>query len=181
MRAFLFIIVVLVASAFPAAADQTDPRLDGLFEELRTGDAIDAELTVARILEIWSTPQSPTVRILYDRAKLSADAEDFGLAGAILDHAIGLSPNFAQSFVLRGIVKLAEEDAEGALDDFSRALDLEPRQFEAHIIIAEILLSRDEKEKAYAQLQRALEWNPHNERARDRARALLRQISSQEI
>lgn len=181
MRVFLFSIALVIASAFPALADQTDPRLDALFEELRTGDAIDAELTVARIIEIWSTPQSPTVGVLYDRAKVSADAREYEMAGAILDYAIGLSPNFAQSFALRGIVKLAQEDAEGALDDFSRALDLEPRQFEVHMAIAEVLLSRNEKEQAYAQLQRALEWNPHSEHARDRARALLRQISSQEI
>lgn len=180
MRVFLFIITFL-SFVVPAAADQTDPRLDVLFEELRAGDAIDAELTVGRIHEIWSTPASPTVGILYDRAKASADVQDLALARAILDHAIGLSPNFAQSFALRGIIKLAEDDVDSALVDFSRALELEPRQFEVRIAIAEILVARDNQQEAYAQLQRALEWNPHHEHARDRARALIRQISSQEI
>lgn len=183
MRAFFFSFAVLLMGALPvgAMADQTDPRLDGLFEELRTGEAIDSELTAARITEIWAQPQSQTVKILYDRAKASADAREYDLAKTLLDHAIGLSPNFAQSFALRGIVRLALKEEDEALDDFSKVLALEPRHFEVYVAIAELLLARREKEEAYAQLQKALEWNPHHEFARDRARALLREISSQEI
>ncbi|MEO0851279.1 MAG: hypothetical protein AAFY04_07720 [Pseudomonadota bacterium] len=41
-----------------AQADQTDPTLDTLFEELRTGGAINAEANADRILEIWADSQS---------------------------------------------------------------------------------------------------------------------------
>lgn len=180
MRTFFYIFLLFLPFG-TAIADQTDPRLDTLFEELRAGDAIDAELTVSRIRQIWSQSQSETVSILYARAKASVDSGEFELASVLLDHAIGLSPNFAQSFALRGIVRLALAEEDGALDDFSKTLALEPRQFEVHIAIAELLLARQKKDDAYAQYQKALEWNPHDEIARDRARTLLREISSQEI
>ena len=174
-------VMFLLASAGVARADQTDSRLDGLFEELRAGDAAAAELTVGRIVAIWSDSQSDTVDVLYGRARASADAGNFDLASALLDHIIGLSPNFAQGYALRGVVRLASKDTQGAVDDLSKALELEPRQFEVRIALAEMLLARDEKEEAYAMFQKALEWNPHDETARDRARMLLRSISSQEI
>ncbi|MEL7488832.1 MAG: hypothetical protein AAGJ87_16665, partial [Pseudomonadota bacterium] len=57
-----------------AVADQTDSRLDALFAELRTGDAIDAQETTDRIVDIWADAPSDTIDVLYGRAKASADA-----------------------------------------------------------------------------------------------------------
>ena len=59
-----------------AVADQSDPSLDALFQELRDGTALDAEETSQRILEIWSTASSPTVTLLYQRAYEAAMAND---------------------------------------------------------------------------------------------------------
>ncbi|WP_411818481.1 tetratricopeptide repeat protein [Hyphococcus sp. DH-69] len=170
-----------VFAAFPALADQTDPRLDSLFEELRVGDAIRAEENVARIIEIWADSQSDTVDLLYQRAELSANNGAFDLSIALLDHIIGLAPNFAQSYALRGTVRLTQEDRAGAIEDFSRALELEPRHFLVRVTLAEILLAGGSKREAYEMFQKALEWNPHDENARDRARYLRREIDGQEI
>ena len=164
-----------------ASADQTDPRLDGLFEELRVGEAIRAEENVARIMEIWADSQSDTVDVLYSRAQLSADQGEFDLATTLLDHVIGLAPNFAQGYALRGAVRLADEDRSGALEDFSRTLELEPRHFEVRTALAEILLAGGDKEDAYDMFQKVLEWNPHDEHARQRARVLRRELDGQEI
>ena len=172
---------VLIGAAAPACADQTDARLDALFAELRTGDAIDAEETVDRIIEIWADSQSDTVDLLFARAKTSADEGENNLAAALLDHIVGLSPNFAHGRALRGFVRLRLEDQQGALQDFSQVLSLEPRHFEVRIALANILLANGEKREAYAMLQKALEWNPHDDYARRRARALRRELDGQEI
>lgn len=180
MRMIFFALFAAVA-ATPARADQTDSRLDALFEELRTGDGQGAEATVERIQEIWADSQSDTVDVLYARAEAAASAENYDLAGALLDHVLGLSPSFAQGYALRGAVRLSAEDAPGALADFTRAVELEPRQFEATIAIAEVMLAGGDKSGAYDMLQKALEWNPHEKHARDRARKLREELNGQEI
>jgi tetratricopeptide (TPR) repeat protein len=164
-----------------AAADQTDVRLDALFEELRTGDGVGAEATVERIQEIWRDSQSDTVDLLYGRAEAAISAENADLAAALLDHAIGLSPNFAQAYALRGAVRLRLEDQAGSIADFTRAFELEPRQFEAAISLAEFALASGDKRGAYGLFQKALEWNPHEPHARDRAKRLRDELNGQEI
>jgi tetratricopeptide (TPR) repeat protein len=174
---------IALAASLPggASADQTDPRLDQLFEELRVGDARRAEENVARIIEIWSDSQSDTVDLLYERASLAADNGAFDLSLALLDHVVGLAPNFAQGYALRGEVRLTAEDRAGAIEDFSKALELEPRQFEIRTTLASLLLAGGERRDAYEMFQKALEWNPHDDYARRQARTLRREIDGQEI
>lgn len=185
MRAVFIAVIATLAAAGPACADQTDPRLDALFEELRTGDGAGdgagAEATIEHIQEIWSDSQSDTVDVLYERAEAAHAAGHVDLAGALLDHAIGLSPSFAQAYALRGAVRLQSEDAAGSIADFTRAIELEPRQFEATIALAEIMLASGDKRGAYEMLQKALEWNPHEEHARERAKKLRDELNGQEI
>jgi len=164
-----------------AAADQTDVRLDDLFEELRTGDGVSAEATVERIQEIWRDSQSDTVDLLYNRAEAAITAENTDLAAALLDHAIGLTPSFAQAYALRGAVRLKLDDQSGSIADFTRAIELEPRQFEAAIALAEFALAGGDKRGAYSLFQKALEWNPHEPHARNRAKMLRDQLNGQEI
>jgi predicted Zn-dependent protease len=149
--------------------------------ELRTGNGLSAEETVGRIQAIWSDSQSDTVDILFDRAQASAEAGEFALAEALLDTVIGLAPHFSQGWALRGVIRLGGENRAGALADFSRALELEPRQFEVRLALAELHLAGGDKRAAYDLLQQALEWNPHDDRARDLARRLRREIDGQEI
>lgn len=181
MRAAFLALSIGFALSGPALADQTDSRLDALFEELRTGDGRDAEGAVNRIQAIWADSQSDTADLLYERATTAIDAENLDLAAALLDHAIGLAPSFAQGYVLRGAVRLRSDNAAGAIEDFTRAVDLETRHFDARIALAEIMLASGDKRGAYDMLQRALEWNPHEEHARDRARKLREDLNGQEI
>jgi tetratricopeptide (TPR) repeat protein len=181
MRLFLFAFLGVLAGSGSAIADQTDARLDALFEELRTGEAGDAEAVAAEIDTIWTDSQSDTVDLLVARALESLDAGRYDLAEALLDHAVGLSPNFAQAHALRGAARSARGEQAGAIEDFSRAIELEPRHFEARIALAEIMLAGGDEAGAYAMLQKALEWNPHEEHARERARALRQKLDGREI
>ncbi len=182
MRLFLFaFFAVSFGLGQPALADQTDARLDGLFEQLRTGDGADAEAVAAEIDSIWTDAQSDTVDLLISRALGGLEARQFDLAQALLDHAIGLSPNFAQGYALRGAARTASDDQAGAIADFSRAIELEPRHFEARIALAEIMLAGGDARGAYDMLQKALEWNPHEAHARERARSLRQKLDGQEI
>jgi tetratricopeptide (TPR) repeat protein len=178
----LFLIGLFASTAFgPAYADQTDPRLDRLFENLRTGEGEDAETIVAEIQAIWSDSQSDTVDLLGARAADAAAAGERDLATSLLDHAIGLSPSFMQAYALRGSLRLAEGDQPGALADFHRAIALEPRQFDVSIALGELAAAAGDKRAAYQHFQNALEWNPHESHARARAASLRPAIDGSEI
>lgn len=181
MRAGFLSAILALCVPGPALADQADPRLEALFEELRAGGAEDADAIVEQIHAIWADSQSDTVDLLFERALSAVTAEEFDLAGALLDHAVGLAPSFAEAYALRGAVRLQADDQAGSIADFSRAIELEPRQFEARIALAEVLLAGGDKKGAYDMLQAALEWNPHEEHARERARRLRDQLDGQEI
>lgn len=181
MRSLFCVLISFILTAPAAMADQTDPRLDLLFEELRTGDALDAETNVVRIREIWSDAQSDTVDLLFARANESATQGAFDLSEALLDHVVGLAPNFAQGYALRGIVHLNQEDRKRAVDDFTKVLQLEPRHFEVQLTLAGILYSAGDLRDAYEMYQKVLEWNPHDETARQRSRELRRTLDGQEI
>jgi len=165
----------------PSAADQTDPRLDLLFEELRTGEARRAEENISRIAEIWSDAESDTVDLLYARAEESVMTGADDLAMTLINHVIGLAPNFAEGYAFRGMLRLETNDRAGAMEDFSKVLELEPRQFVVRLVLAGILEGSGAKREAYDMYQKVLEWNPHNEAAGQRARALRRDLDGQEI
>jgi tetratricopeptide (TPR) repeat protein len=181
MRLFLLAFSLSLGAAGAAFADQTDPRLDRLFLELRTGEAVSANENVDRIVEIWSDSQSDTVDLLFARAAASADAGEVELSITLLDHVVGLAPNFAQGFALRGAMRLRIDDVAGAVGDFSTAIRLEPRHFGALIALAQVLEANGDKPQAYETYQDALEWNPHDEHALRRAKALRDELAGQEI
>lgn len=179
IRLSLMSLVAAGFSASAANADQTDPHLDRLFSELRTSDDPDAVLE--EIGEIWRDSQSDTVDLLYARAEAAMAAGALDLAGALLDHAVGLAPSFAQAHVLRGAVRLQAQDPAGAIADFSRAIELEPRQFQARIALAELMAAAGDARGAFDMLQKALEWNPNDPTALRMAKRLREQLDGQEI
>lgn len=181
MRVIIGIFSILLGLTVSAAADQTDPRLDLLFEELRTGDAVRAEENVARILDIWADADSDTIDLLYSRAVATSAQGNHDLALMLLDHVVGMSPSFAQGYALRGDVRLASGDRAGAIRDYSKVLELEPRHFEVRAILGGLYLASGDKRFAYEMYQGFLEWNPHDENVRRATRALRRELDGQEI
>jgi len=179
MRLILFAILCLAAA--PAAADQTDPRLDRLFQSLRTGAGGEAGAVAEMIQSIWNDSQSDTVDLLFARALAAQAAGERELAIALLDHAVGLAPSFMQAHALRGSLRLSAGDEAGALGDFMRAIELEPRQYDVRIALAEIMAANGDKRGAFEMLQKALEWNPHEAYALERARRLQAEINGSEI
>ena len=177
--ALLFLLVGLISG--PAFADQTDARLPALFEELRRSTALDAPAIELEISGIWAEPQSGTVAVLTRRALESLEAEDWALAEALMDHAIGVAPSFAEAYALRGFARLRNSDSSGAALDFERAVELEPRHFRARAALSALLLASGELERAFEMAQAALSWNPHDETALQLSRKLHRRIEGQEI
>ncbi len=164
-----------------ARADQTDPALDPLFQELRDGSAIDYADTVREIITIWSRSVSPTSDLLYERALVAIDINDLDLAEALLAHVTGLTPHFAQGWALSGRVQRLKGNGLRARKDFAKALALEPRQFLVRLELAQMAMQAGDRESAYNMLQQALEWNPYLDEARAEAARLRRLLSGDAI
>ena len=164
-----------------AHADQTDPRLDELFDELRTGRAVNVDANVGRIQEIWADAASDTTDLLYLRALDRYNEGDYDTALQLLVYIHSLSPNFMQGYALSGYVRLSIGDQAAALSDFSRVLELEPRHFEVRSTLANLLMAAGETRDAFEMVQSALEWNPHDPDLQRLATQLREDITGQDI
>lgn len=178
---FLYAFMAAIAFVKPAAADQTDPSLKVLFQELRDGSVLSADKTTERIVEIWARPANGSAAVLYERAEIALLNDDLELATTLVGHMTGLSPSFAQGWMLKASIDQSAGRLQAAMDSFAKVVALEPRHFLAHIAIADMYLRSEKKREAFDAYQKALEWNPHLEYARDQAAKLLIELDGQEI
>jgi TolB-like protein/tetratricopeptide (TPR) repeat protein len=83
------------------------------------------------------------------------------LANEAIRRALDINPASARALTARGYVKsMFEYDVPGALEDFERAIELEPSYATAHQWYGEILAVDRRLEDALAQIDRAIELDP---------------------
>lgn len=134
MRIRLVPLAVWLALALPGAsfADQKDPLLDPLFEQLAQVDNIPiARALESRIWEIWAQPGNKEARLPYS---VGINFMNEGLLEAARDsfsEAISLAPEFAEAYNKRATVLFYLGDYNGSVADIQRTLTLEPRHFGA--------------------------------------------------
>ena len=85
----------------------------------------------------------------------------FSLAVSLLDRAIALKQDFADTHCNRGNALMALEDPEEALLSYDRAVRLNPNFAEAHANRANALQSLDRLEESIAGYNQAIALNPH--------------------
>ncbi len=125
-----------VAEKEPSKAD----LLDGLLARLRlAGDDPSAKVIAATIRQMWASPDSPSAGLLAAQARKALKAGDARTAVDILDLVVRRWPRFADAWRERAVARYMAGDAKGALRDLGRALEIEPRHFEALATKAAIL------------------------------------------
>ena len=143
------------------AADQSDPKLDSLFVQLREAAGPAAAKRAER--EIWSiwhkTPDDKSLEIMRE-ARTALDANDLDAAIKFLDQLVEYAPDFAEAWNQRAIALFLAEDYEAALRDIARTLALEPRHFGALSGRGQIYLRLEDPERALQAFESALELNP---------------------
>jgi tetratricopeptide (TPR) repeat protein len=171
----------LVATA-PATADQTDPRLDKLFDRL---DAIESQQKGLRIVrKIWSIwyehPNSQVTRAMRD-AHNAMRAGEPGVALAMFDQATRLDPAYAEAWNGRATAHFMLGNYEKSLQDITRTLEREPRHFGALAGRGRCYLALDKPRKALVAFEESLEINPHQPGTKQRARRLREKLEGKEI
>ena len=180
-RAIALALVALLAIA-PAAADQNDPRLDDLFEQLKGApDHVAAQSAEAAIWGIWYEHEDHAIEQLMFKSRAAMDRRDFRSALRSIDQVIALAPDFAEGWNLRATLYYLMGNYKASLADIKETLAREPRHFGALSGRGLVYSQLDEPELALESFEEALAVNPQMPGPRINAEAIRKELEDREI
>jgi tetratricopeptide (TPR) repeat protein len=173
---------LMIGMADTARADQNDPRLEALFQELRVVTGyLKARTLEQQIWTIWSASSNPEVNRLMDDGVTAMATQDYRTALTDFTKVIEIAPDFAEGWNKRATVLWLVGDPEGSLADVNQTLSLEPRHFGALAGLGHIYTDLDREEDALSAYERALAVNPHMPGVIDRVEQLKQRLKENEI
>ena len=93
----------------------------------------------------------------YSRAVRLLEVQEFDDAITAFDLVIRKLPDFGRAYYRRGLAFYGDERLELALEDFNRAMELEPNYAGTYVARAKVHLDEGRKVEARADLEKALE------------------------
>ncbi|MEO1089225.1 MAG: tetratricopeptide repeat protein [Pseudomonadota bacterium] len=163
-------------------ADQSDPRLDGLFDQLRSAPVATAARRIeARIWSIWSFTDDEAARAALTAGVVALRRGRLDDAEARFGAAIAAQPAFAEAWNKRATVRYLRGALGGSVADIQATLALEPRHFGALAGLGMIYDRLDRPEAARRSYRAALEIHPHLQRARERIGILDERLEGDRI
>lgn len=146
----------------PAAADQTDPRLDELFEKLQSAPDLEAAQPLDReIWRIWlEHPDTRTREVTLIGTSFMSGGQP-ALAEIAFNEAIRRHPDFAEAWNKRATLRYLTGDLDGSVADCAHVLKLEPRHYGAMSGLGQIEMRLKHWQGAARWFERALAVNPH--------------------
>ena len=176
------IAVALSLGAATAVADQNDPRLDELFQELHDVDTVEESVPIQKMIwAIWTQSGSETVDLLMDKGIGAMQQRDFDVALAMFNSIVEIRPDFAEGWNKRATLHYLMGRHRESLADIDRVLKLEPRHFGALSGAGLVNMALKRPEDALRAFKRALDANPHMPNARARVKMLERAIQGSSI
>jgi tetratricopeptide (TPR) repeat protein len=166
-RPALLVLIAGLAFAHAADADQRDPSLPPLFNDLKTATSADQAGAVEdHIWQIWTASGDPVIDKLMSASDAAAANHDFPAAIQDLDQVTVAKPDFAEGWNKRATVYYLMGNYQQALSDIDRTLMLEPRHFGAlaGLGLTNLKLGRDEA--AVDAFRRVLSIDPLYPRAK---------------
>ncbi len=165
-----------------ARADQTDPRLTGLFTQLKAADsAAAAQPLEAQIWDIWTQSGNAQTDDLMEAGIAALAAQDGEEALAAFDRVVKLAPNFAEGWNKRATTLYLLGRYADSIADIGKVLALEPRHFGALSGLGLCEAQRDRLPEAVAAFERALAVNPNMPGAILNLRNLKAELSKRSI
>jgi len=177
-------LVLMLALFLPgvSGADQTDQRLAGLFETLKSSeDEVVLLETEAAIWEIWYDSGDAEIDELMLQAAELVRAGQLVKAEEIYTSVIDTLPSFSEGWNRRATVRFYLRDFEGSLGDIEQTLRLEPRHFGAIWGLGMILGSQEEYQRAILAFERLLEIKPSASDAPRRIQQLKQELAKQSV
>ena len=169
------LLLLAVLLSVPAAADQSDPRLDGLFERLQTleDEAVAAAVT-RRIWQIWRAHDNALVEAVMERGAQALASNRLPRAEGYFDQVVQMAPEYAEGWNQRATVRYLRGRFAQSAADIRRTLMLEPRHFGALSGLGLVYMELGRDAAARDAFRRALAVNPHLSGARQNLELLKR-------
>ncbi|OUS04804.1 hypothetical protein A9Q96_13925 [Rhodobacterales bacterium 52_120_T64] len=184
MRRFEIICLTLGVICFftPAIADQTDPRLGGLFAQLgEVSGPIDAAPIESQIWTIWHETSDHAAQSLLQRGIDAMRTGDNNSALKTFDQLVEIAPDFAEGWNKRATVQFLLGNFDQSIKDIANTLNLEPRHFGALSGLGLVYMSLNDLERALISFEAALAVSPHLVSSRINAEAIRQILQGREI
>ncbi|MAM70430.1 MAG: hypothetical protein CMP91_04710 [Gammaproteobacteria bacterium] len=143
-------------------ADQNDPRLPALFEQLKSPDAqaTRGAPVEIQIWDIWAEHPDPEINQMMILAMDEMNGNQLGLALSSFNLIIERAPDFAEAWNKRATLHWMLGNTQESLDDIIKTLELEPNHFGALSGLGMVYVELGRYNAAYDALQQALEIHP---------------------
>jgi len=165
----------------PAPKSPAEIRAE-LYDRLAAAKDEDETQGLIRLLfAAYAESGSDTGDLLLQRARKAMSAKEFDAAAKILDAAIALLPDWAESWNARATLRWLDDDYDGSMADIAETLKREPRHIGALSGMAMILTARDKKEEALKVYEHILAIAPHWKSAEEAAGKLRAAVKGQEL
>lgn len=165
-----------------AGADQTDPRLNGLFSDLQTApDPATASELETKIWSIWSETGDPELDQIYRIGTKALALGDLGTALKVFDSVVAKAPNFAEGWNKRATIHYMLGNYRQSLADIDRTLALEPNHFGALSGLGLVNLQLEHDEEALAAFERVLKVSPQSAGAKANIEFVKQRIKDHSI
>jgi len=156
---------------------EREARLNDLFIELaEREDEESANLIAEEITAIWIDSGSASVNLLLRRGSDAAGKGDPKMARTMYNHAVDLSPEFAEAWARSARLALTQKDYNRALNESLKTLTLEPRHFYTLWTLGNTLEALNRSDEALEAYREANELYPELKVVKDRLGELEQQV-----
>ena len=175
------LVLVLLALAPSAWADQNDPGLPALFESLKAAPGVGDALPIEdRIWALWLRSGDDLVDRHMERGMTAMARGDFGGALAAFDDVVQAAPDFAEGWNKRATAFYLVGDFAASVRDIGQTLGLEPKHFGALSGLGLIYLAVGSDAGALKAFEKALEIHPFLPGAKTHVDELRRRLAGNE-
>jgi len=189
--AVLPLALILLTSAFPAAAAEKDviveqtnvdtspkQRLDHLFSQLKRERDPEKASGIANEIRLeWNDSGSATINLLMQWADKAIEEKRNPAALDFLDEAITLKPDYAESWNRRATLNFIMGNYRKSMSDIEHVLDLEPRHFGALSGMAAILSNAGNDQLALKAWEQFLTIYPAERTAQEQVNTLSEKLA----
>jgi tetratricopeptide (TPR) repeat protein len=186
MRTILAILVAVtglgLGLGFVAQADQTDPRLKVLFENLRSAATPAAASDVEdQIWAIWGKSGDAEIDKVFQAGSQAMALGDTATALKIFDAIVKKAPDFAEGWNKRATIYYMMGNYKASLADIDRTLELEPHHFGALAGLGLVNIELDRDEAALDAFERVLKVDPQSQTAKQNIEFVKQRIKDKSI
>ena len=148
-------------------------RLDDLFVKLaEREDEEGAKLIAEEIMAIWVDSGSASVNLLLRRGTDAGAKRNPKLARKMYNHAVDLSPDFAEAWARSARLALTQKDYNRALNESLKTLALEPRHFYTLWTLGNVFEALDRSDEALEAYREANRLYPEFKAVKERLEKL---------